>query len=189
MIVITSKRRRGCNPADKQASVIGNFTVNIFIRGERSRDFCRKTRQSRRLLGTIVLSRLVRSAGEKLGSRLKSRSESNTETSIGREKRSDVRRSGAGLLERKTYARFSCSCFLDGNHDAEHRLRNGTKRRLRAVKEVVASRRKCRAQGRRMFLKLRLWTPHSAVTFFFFPLDSTSVRMFLYRRYFLLCYL
>lgn len=52
---------------------------------------------------------------------------------------------------------------------------------LRAVKEVVADRRKCRAQGRRTFWKvfeMSLDAAHSAVIFFFRILsDCTNVRV------------
>lgn len=99
----TSKKRRGCG----EASIIGNFTVNIFVsRDEKSQIFAvKRDNHVASSRCSYALSQLVRSAvkGKSLvdESRLKSKSESNAKTSIGREKRLDVQRSGAGLLEKK----------------------------------------------------------------------------------------
>lgn len=118
-----------------QPSIIGNFTENTYARDEQSRIFSDKMKESRRAFEIIV--RIVGTARVQCGrekhsraDKLKTRVKERIEDGKHRARKTFRRVRGAVLLEKKAYVRFSCSCFLNRSHDTEHRLRNGTKRRL-----------------------------------------------------------
>lgn len=153
----------------EEASIIGNFTANIFARGEKSRISCRKTRQSRRALGNgRALVRLA-ARGKTPCWRVKKRVEHGEVSAWKTSRRSGAAYSREKLM-RDLVARVSSTITM--RNTAFETVRTGGC--LRAVKEVVAGRRKCRAQGRRTFLKLHLRT--FSCHFFIVPPDYTSVR-------------
>lgn len=138
MRIIEIAAEKGREEVTSRLLIIGNSTENIFARDEKSRIFFVKITDSRRAFLTIVgfvgttreressIEEEKNTPADTLKTRVKER------VGDGHEKRSAVStfERCAGLVEKKAYMRFSCSCFLDRSHDTEHRPRNGTKRRL-----------------------------------------------------------